>query len=124
MTLSRLRPLFGLLAITAILGAPASAATDFPNRSVRIVVGFAPGGTTDLLARIVADQLRVIWNTSVVVENRSGRGWHHRHHDGSPGTGRRLHAADEHQCDCHNASPEGPTLRSDRRLRADHHRRA
>ena len=36
------------------------------------MVGFAPGGTTDLLARIVADQLRVIWNTSVLVENRPG----------------------------------------------------
>ena len=51
---------------------PASAATDFPNRTVRIVVGFAPGGTTDLLARIVADQLRVVWNTSVLVDNRPG----------------------------------------------------
>ncbi len=36
------------------------------------MVGFAPGGTTDLLARILADQLRAIWNTSVVVENRPG----------------------------------------------------
>jgi len=37
---------------------PALAASDFPNRTVRILVGFAPGGTTDLLARIVADELR------------------------------------------------------------------
>ena len=72
MMLSCLRPLSALLVIAATLGGPASAATDFPNRPVRIVVGFAPGGTTDLLARIVADQLRVIWNTSVVVENRPG----------------------------------------------------
>ena len=69
---SCLRPLFALLMLTAGLAGPASAATDFPNRPVRIVVGFAPGGTTDLLARIVADQLRVIWNTSVLVENRPG----------------------------------------------------
>jgi len=72
MLLSCLRPLFALMVLTAILAGPASAATDFPNRPVHIVVGFAPGGTTDLLARIVADQLRVIWNTSVVVENRPG----------------------------------------------------
>lgn len=51
---------------------PAKAATDFPNRTVRILVGFAPGGTTDLLARIVADELRSIWNVPVVVENRPG----------------------------------------------------
>jgi tripartite-type tricarboxylate transporter receptor subunit TctC len=69
---SFLRSLFAFLAHAAALIAPASAATDFPNRTVRIVVGFAPGGTTDLLARIVADQLRAIWNTSVVVENRPG----------------------------------------------------
>jgi tripartite-type tricarboxylate transporter receptor subunit TctC len=35
-------------------------------------VGFAPGGTTDLLARIVADELRTIWNAAVVVENLGG----------------------------------------------------
>ena len=69
---SCLRPLFALLTLTVCLAGPASAATDFPNRPVRIAVGFAPGGTTDLLARIVADQLRVIWNTSVLVENRPG----------------------------------------------------
>ena len=72
MMVSCLRPLFLLLVLAAGLMGPASAATDFPNRTVRIVVGFAPGGTTDLLARIVADQLRVIWNTSVLVENRPG----------------------------------------------------
>ena len=69
---SCLRALFALLVLAAPLTESASAATDFPNRTVRIVVGFAPGGTTDLLARILADQLRAIWNTSVVVENRPG----------------------------------------------------
>ena len=69
---SCLRPLFALLVLAATLTGPASAAADFPNRTVRIVVGFAPGGTTDLLARILADQLRAIWKTSVVVENRPG----------------------------------------------------
>ena len=51
---------------------PAQATIDFPNRPARILVGFAPGGTTDLLARIIADELRTIWNTAVVVENRPG----------------------------------------------------
>ena len=72
MMYSCLRSLFALLVLATTLTGPTSAATDFPNRTVRIVVGFAPGGTTDLLARILADQLRAIWNTSVVVENRPG----------------------------------------------------
>ena len=72
MMVSCVRPLFLLLVLAAGLIGPASAATDFPNRTVRIVVGFAPGGTTDLLARIVADHLRVVWNTSVLVDNRPG----------------------------------------------------
>ena len=63
---SLLAPLF-----CAALLLPAAAA-DFPSRNVRILVGFAPGGTTDLLARIMADELRTIWKTNVVVENRSG----------------------------------------------------
>jgi tripartite-type tricarboxylate transporter receptor subunit TctC len=60
------------LFVLALLTSPAHADTDFPNRSVRLLVGFAPGGTTDLLARIIADELRLMLNTSVVVENRPG----------------------------------------------------
>ncbi len=56
----------------AILIVHAQANAEFPNRTVRILVGFAPGGTTDLLARIMADELRSIWNTAVIVENRPG----------------------------------------------------
>jgi len=56
----------------AILASPARSATDFPTRSVRVVVGFVPGGTTDILARIIADKLREYWNVAVVVENRPG----------------------------------------------------
>ncbi len=47
-------------------------AADFPDRPVKILVGFAPGGTTDLLARIVADKLHEYWGAAVVVENRPG----------------------------------------------------
>ncbi|HTH95773.1 MAG TPA: tripartite tricarboxylate transporter substrate binding protein [Stellaceae bacterium] len=64
-----------LLTILAMLGMaaghPASAA-DFPDQPVKIMVGFAPGGTVDLIARIIANQLQVIWKQPVVVENRAG----------------------------------------------------
>jgi tripartite-type tricarboxylate transporter receptor subunit TctC len=56
----------------AMLIFPAQANPEFPNRTVKILVGFAPGGTTDLLARIIADELRSMWSTTVVVENRPG----------------------------------------------------
>ena len=58
--------------LTLVLPAQTQANPDFPNRTVRLLVGFAPGGTTDLLARIIADELRLMWNTSVVVDNRPG----------------------------------------------------
>jgi tripartite-type tricarboxylate transporter receptor subunit TctC len=66
-----LRQLMSLF-VLAFLTLPVQANTDFPNRTVRLLVGFAPGGTTDLLARIIADELKSMWNTSVVVENRPG----------------------------------------------------
>jgi tripartite-type tricarboxylate transporter receptor subunit TctC len=74
------------------LALPARADTNFPKRTVKILVGFAPGGTTDLLARIIADELRTMWNVSVVVENRPGA-------DGIVVT-----------TAVHNAAPDGYTL--------------
>jgi tripartite-type tricarboxylate transporter receptor subunit TctC len=75
MTLMSRRSLLGSL-VGATLTVPATraafAATDFPTRAVRIAVGFAPGGTTDILARIIADKLREYWGVSVIVENRPG----------------------------------------------------
>ena len=53
MKTSLLRVLMALF-VALSLAVPALAASDFPNRTVRILVGFAPGGTTDILARIVA----------------------------------------------------------------------
>jgi tripartite-type tricarboxylate transporter receptor subunit TctC len=49
-------------------------AADFPNRSVRIIVGFPPGGATDILARVVAQHLGERWGQTFVVDNRPGAG--------------------------------------------------
>ena len=50
------------------------AQSDYPNRPVRLVVGFSPGSSTDTSARILAPKLAELWGQPVVIENRSGAG--------------------------------------------------
>ncbi|MDP3700775.1 MAG: tripartite tricarboxylate transporter substrate binding protein [Hylemonella sp.] len=59
-------------ATAATLAAPMLQAQTLPNGPVRIIVGFAPGGGTDVLARIVGQKLQAMWNTTVVIENKAG----------------------------------------------------
>ena len=59
-------------AAAAALGAPSVFAQEWPTGPVRIVVGFPPGGGTDALARVVAQKLSVMWNQTVIVENKGG----------------------------------------------------
>jgi tripartite-type tricarboxylate transporter receptor subunit TctC len=71
-----LRRFVGLIMSGLLLsfGLGTAAAQDFPNRPVRIVVPFGPGGVGDLTARVVAARLSEIWGTGVVIENRPGAG--------------------------------------------------
>ena len=71
-----LRRFVGLImsGLLLALGLGTAAAQDFPNRPVRIVVPFGPGGVGDLTARVVAARLSEIWSTGVVIENRPGAG--------------------------------------------------
>jgi len=52
----------------------ASPADQFPNRPLKIVVPFPPGGSADATARILAERLTDIWNQPVVIDNRPGAG--------------------------------------------------
>ena len=61
------------LAVAAIALASGSArAQTFPSKPVRIVVGFAPGGNTDVVSRILAQRLGEMWGQNVIVDNRPG----------------------------------------------------
>lgn len=52
----------------------AAAQQGYPNRQIRMIVPFPPGGTTDIMARIIAEQLQSSMGQPVVVENRAGAG--------------------------------------------------
>ena len=66
----------GLMLLAAVsaafLGAQAACASDFPSRTVRIIIPFSAGGAPDVLFRIVAPYLSEKWKQPVVIENRPG----------------------------------------------------
>jgi tripartite-type tricarboxylate transporter receptor subunit TctC len=62
---------FTVLAAVSGLGG-AAAAQEFSGKPIRIIVGLAPGGGTDVTARLIAQRLSVSLGTSVFVENKAG----------------------------------------------------
>lgn len=70
--LSKLAPALALLAVFA--ATPAAAQSDFPNKPIKWIVPYPPGGTTDLLARLMGQHLSTKLGQQVVIENRAGGG--------------------------------------------------
>src|SRR5687767_2655701 len=68
------RALCAALAALAAPSALAATASDYPNRPIRYLVAFAPGGINDIMARIVAEKLNESWGQPVIVDNRPGAG--------------------------------------------------
>jgi len=60
--------------IAAALLSMAAAAQSWPQKPVRFIVPFAPGGATDIAARMLGEKLSQFWGQSVVIENRAGAG--------------------------------------------------
>ncbi|MFZ4288201.1 Bug family tripartite tricarboxylate transporter substrate binding protein [Variovorax sp. HJSM1_2] len=73
-SVTRVTPVLAL--VGAMLVSPAMAQTKpFPgDRTISLVVGFAPGGFADSFARVIADELGRKWNATVIVENNAGAG--------------------------------------------------
>ena len=63
----------GMLAVAAAVSAQ-PAATNYPNKPIRLIVGYTPGGGTDLASRYVAGALSDLWGATVLVDNRPGAG--------------------------------------------------
>ena len=81
----------GMLAAPMLASGVARAADDWPNKPVRYINVFPPGGPTDTLSRIVCNQLAELTGQQFIVDNKSGLGRqcrHRRHRQGRP---RRLH---------------------------------
>ena len=62
---------YGLVALS-LLQAGSAAAQDYPDRPIRLLVGFAAGGPADVMARLVGDKLTEAWGKPVIVENVTG----------------------------------------------------
>ena len=63
--------LAGAAAVPRVL-AQGDAAADYPSRPIHLIVPFAPGGGTDIVARTIGQKLGEAWKQSVIVENRAG----------------------------------------------------
>ena len=72
--MGRFRWLPHALALIAALAASAALAQPYPNRPVKLVVTYPPGGSSDLMARILGQKLSELWGQPVIVESKPGAG--------------------------------------------------
>ncbi len=68
------RPMLGALvaSLLSLWAAPAMAQASYPNKPVKLIVPFPPGGGNDVIGRVIAQKLTDRWGQNVVVENRAG----------------------------------------------------
>ena len=66
------KPLPLALFLVSAFGATSAAAADYPTKPIRFVVPYAPGGNTDVLARLIGQKMTDAWNQQVIIDNRAG----------------------------------------------------
>ena len=72
--LSRLRLFSAALGVAALTSTVALSQSSYPNKPIRILVGFAPGGPSDIISRVVGAKMGEIMGTQFVIENKTGAG--------------------------------------------------
>src|SRR3954462_13567709 len=66
---------FNIAAVCALAATAAFVhAADYPDKPVRFVVGFTPGGPSDIVARLLGQKLSEAWSQLVIIDNRAGAG--------------------------------------------------
>ena len=63
-----------LLIALALLCPAAAVAQDFPNKTIRLIVPFPPGGPNDIIARVVGKRVSEILKQTIIIDNRAGQG--------------------------------------------------
>ncbi len=71
---TRRQAMRGLGGLALLASGPGMADAAYPNRVIKLIVPYPPGGTTDLLGRLIADQIKSGLNATVIVENKPGAG--------------------------------------------------
>jgi tripartite-type tricarboxylate transporter receptor subunit TctC len=61
-----------IIALSLVTAGEASAQANYPDRPIRLLVGFAAGGPTDIAARAVGDRLSEVWGKPIIIENVTG----------------------------------------------------
>ena len=64
----------GLMGVLSSIGSSAFAQADYPNKPIKLIVSFPPGGTSDIMGRLVAEELGKVLKQPIVVENIAGAG--------------------------------------------------
>ena len=65
---------FATILLMPVLGSLAAEAAGYPDRPIRYVVAFGPGGLNDVVGRVFCQKLAESWGQSVIVDNRPGAG--------------------------------------------------